>query len=168
MLVTTTHDEERRLLREDRGESLVVSVGEEDLADLTWELVKSVDDGVSSSGHRKAVLSELNGHHGESDVLRSVGLGRSDSDFRSSVDVNSAMRFSRDGRTDDVDDTDVEGTTFETVSHGEDSVGSFSRLRNENADIVSEDGGFAVEEIGGEFDRDGDFGELFEDGTSLE
>jgi len=163
VLVTSSHDEERGLLCKDWGESLVISVGEEDLADLTGEFVKTIDDCVSSSRHRKAIFSELNGHHGKSDVLRSVGFGRGNTDFRSSVDVNTAVRFTRDGRTDDIDDTDVEGTTFETVSHGEDSVGSFSGLRNENADVVSEDGGFTVEEIGCEFDRDGDLGELFED-----
>jgi hypothetical protein len=162
-LVTATHDEERGLLSEHRGESLEFTISEKDLTNLTGKFVKTVDDGVTTRSHRESIFRELNCHHDEGDVLRGVSLGRSDSDFRSGVDVNTAVRFARDRRTDDVDDSDVEGTTLEAVSHSEDRVGSFSGLRYENADVVSEDGSLAVEEVGSEFDRNGDLGEFFED-----
>ena len=78
MLVTTTHDEERSLLREHRSESLEFSVGEEDLTNLTRELVQTVNDRAAARRHRQAVLRELNRHHDERNVLRRVRLGRSD------------------------------------------------------------------------------------------
>lgn len=49
---------------------------------------------------------------------------------------------------DSVDHTETESTPLEAVSHGEDRVGSLSRLRDENRDIVSEDGRSSVEEVG--------------------
>ena len=163
MLISTTHNEERSLLSEHGSESLEFTIGEKDLTDLTREFVKSVDDGVATSGHRESILRELNRHHDEGDVLRGVSFGRGDSDLRSSVDVDTAVGFSRDRRSDNVDDSDVQSSSFEAVSHGEDGIGSFSRLRDENANVVSEDGSLAIEEVGSEFDGNRDLGEFFND-----
>lgn len=139
----------------------------EDGADLARQLVQGVDDGVPARRHREAVLRELDRHHDEGDVLRSVGLGRSDTDFGSGVDVDTAVRLARDGRTDDVDHTNVESTTLEAVAHRENGVGGLAGLRDEDADVVTEDRGLAVEEVRGQLDRDRDLGKLLEDGTGL-
>jgi hypothetical protein len=168
MLVATSHDEQRPLLAQrslrQRLELLVVL---QDIPNLTRKVVQAIDDGVPPRGERDAILRELNGHHDESDVLRGVGLGGSDSNFGTGVDMDSAVRFARNGRTDDVDDSDVEGAALEAVTHGEDRVGRLARLGDEDADVVAEDGGLAVEEVGGELDGDGDLGQLLEDGASL-
>lgn len=74
-------------------------------------------------------------------------LGGCDTDFRTSVDVDTAVRLTRDGASDSVGDTDTESTTLEAVSHGEDSVGSLSRLRDEDADVVPEDRSLAIQEV---------------------
>jgi hypothetical protein len=116
MLISTTHNEERSLLSEHGSESLEFTIGEKDLTDLTREFVKSVDDGVATSGHRESILRELNRHHDEGDVLRGVSFGRGDSDLRSSVDVDTAVGFSRDRRSDNVDDSDVQSSSFETAA----------------------------------------------------
>lgn len=168
MLVATSHDEQRPLLAQrslrQRLELLVVL---QDIPNLPGKVVEAVDDGVPPRGERDAIFRELDGHHDESDVLRGVSLGGSDANLGTGVDVDSAVRFARDGGSDDVDDTDVESSALEAVAHGEDRVGRLSRLGNEDADVVAEDGGLAVEEVGGELDRDGDLGQLLEDGASL-
>ena len=139
----------------------------EDGADLTGELVQAVDDGVPARRHRQAVLRELNRHHDERDVLRSVGLGRGDTNLRAGVDVDTAVRLARDGRTDDVDDTDVERAALEAVAHREDRVGRLSRLRNKDANVVTEDRGLAVEEVGSQLDRDRNLRQLLKDRAGL-
>lgn len=168
VLVPASHDEERPLLAERRvRQRLELVIVRQDLLDLPGKLVESVDDGVPAFGEGDPVLGELNRHHDEGDVLARVGLGRSDSDLGSGVDVDPAVRFARDGRSDDVDDSDVESSALEAVAHREDRVGRLARLGDKDADVVAEDGRLAVEEVGGELDRDGDFGELLEDGTRL-
>lgn len=72
-----------------------------------------------------------------------------------------------DCASDDVYDTDVEGTTLETVPHGEDGVGGLSGLGDKDTDVIPEDGRLAVEEVRCQFDRDRDFGEFLEDGAGL-
>jgi hypothetical protein len=168
VLVPSSHDQQTPLLSERRvGERLEFAVVLEDLLDLTRQLVQSVDDGVPPLGERDPVLAELDGHHDEGDVLRRVGLGRRDSDLGSGVDVDTAVRFTRDGRSDDVDDSDIERSSLEAVAHREDRIGRLSRLRDEDADVVPEDGRLPVEEVGGELDGDGDLSQLLEDGSSL-
>jgi hypothetical protein len=49
--------------------------------------------------------------------------------------------------SDGIDNTQAQRSTLETVSHGQDRVGRFTRLRDEDSDIVSEDGRAAVQEI---------------------
>jgi hypothetical protein len=168
VLISSSHDQQRPLLAQRRlRQRLELLVVQQDLLDLTRQLVQSVDDGVPPDRERDAVLRQLNRPHDESNVLRRVGLGRRDTDFRSGVDVDTAVRFTRDGRTDDVDDSDVERAALEAVAHGEDRVGRFARLRDKDADIVAEDGRLAIEEVGSELNRDRDLGQLLEDRAGL-
>lgn len=164
MLVTSSHDQQRPLLSKGSiSQRLVLPIVLQDLFNLPGQVVQAIDDGVPPRGEGDPVFRELNRHHDQSDVLRSVGFSRSDTDLRSGVDVDTAVRFTRDSRSDNVDDSDVESSAFEAVAHREDRVGSFSRLGNENAHVVSEDGSSSIEEVGGELDRDGNLGKFFKD-----
>jgi hypothetical protein len=64
--------------------------------------------------------------------------------------------------------THAKSTSLEAVSHGEDGVGGLSRLRDEDADVVSEDGTSPVEEVARELDVDGHLRELLKDRPSLQ
>lgn len=76
------------------------------------------------------------------------------------------MGLSGHGGTDSVNHTETKGTTFQAVSKSKDGIGRLTGLRNEKANIITEDGGLAVQEIRGKLDRDGNLGQLFKDGTS--
>ena len=114
--------------------------------------MQPVNDRLSSGSLTDSVLAELNSHHKERDVLASVRLCTRHTDFGTSIDVYTTMRFPRNGGTDGVDDTDAERATLKTVPQREDCVGGLTRLRQEHADVVTEDGRLAVEEVGGKFD----------------
>ncbi|KAI3475145.1 hypothetical protein L1887_63506 [Cichorium endivia] len=169
VLVASAHDEQRALLGErvvgERLERLVLC---EDALDLGGEGVEAVDDGVPALGHRGPVLAQLDGHHDESNVLRCVGLGGGDADLGAGVDVDTAVSLARHGGADGVDDAETEGAALEAVAEREDGVGGLTGLRDKDADVVTEDGRLAVEEVRGELDRDGDLGELLKDGTGGE
>jgi hypothetical protein len=72
-----------------------------------------------------------------------------------------------DGGSDSVGDSDAESTTLEAVSHGQDSIGGLSGLGDEDANIVTEDGSLAIQEITGQFGRDWDLGQLLKDRARL-
>lgn len=77
--------------------------------------------------------------------------------------MDAAVGEERDRRADDIDDAHGQGAAFKTVAKSQERIGSFSRLRNEDARIVAENGGLSVEEVGCEFHGDGDLSKLFED-----
>ncbi len=69
----------------------------QDGLDLVWQCVETVNDSLPSLGHRDSILTKLDGHHDESNVLRCVSLGGSDTDFGTSVDVDTTVGLSRHG-----------------------------------------------------------------------
>lgn len=81
--------------------------------------------------------------------------------------MNAAMRLARDGTADSIDNTHTKSTTLEAITHGQDGIGGFTGLRYEDADIVAEDRGLAIKEVGGKFDRNWDFCKFLEDGSGL-
>ena len=54
--------------------------------------MQSIDDLLSSSSLENGIVTKLNGDHDECDVLRSVGLGGSDTDLGTSLHVSSLCR----------------------------------------------------------------------------
>lgn len=166
VLVTSAHDEQRALLSERVVSKCLQSLvlGKDGL-DLVWEGVQAVDDGVSSLSHRDSVLAKLDGHHDEGNVLGCVSLGGGDTDFGTGVDVDTTVGLSGHGGADGVDDTETEGTSLQAVSEREDGVSGLTGLRDENADIITENGSLAVQKVRSELDGDGNLGQLFENGT---
>lgn len=95
-LETSAHDKQRRRVCEYGGGKLLESlVAVQDLANLGGELVKAIDDLISSFSKGDAVLRKLDGHHDESDILRGVGFGGSDTNLGAGVDVDTTVGFSR-------------------------------------------------------------------------
>lgn len=81
--------------------------------------------------------------------------------------MNTAVRFARDGTADSVGDADAEGSAFNAVAHGQDSIGGFTRLRDEDADIIAENRCLAVQKVTCQLGRNGDLGKFLKNGTGL-
>ena len=80
--------------------------------------------------------------------------------------MNAAVCFTRDGRTDGVDNTHAERATFETVPHRQDRVSSLSALADEHANIITENWSLPVQEVRSQLDADRYFCQLLKDGSS--
>lgn len=81
--------------------------------------------------------------------------------------MNTTVSFTRDGRTDSVSDTDSKGTTFQAVTHSKDGISSFARLRDEDTNVITEDGSLSVQKVGSQFNLRRNFGQLFKNSTCL-
>lgn len=187
LLVPPAHDQQalaihQRILRQ----LLQRLVQRKHLGDLRRELMQAIDDLVPPLRQRDLVFRQLQGHHDERDVLRRVRLarcrfsrraltstrynthlGRSHTDFRTSVDVDTAVGLTGHGASDGVHDTDAERTTLQAVPHGQDRVGRLAGLGDEHADVVTEDRCLAIQEIGGQLDGYGDLRQFLKDSSCL-
>ncbi len=103
--------------------------------------------------------------HDQRDELTGVGLGGGDTDLGSGVDMNTAVRLTRDRTAHRVRDAHNERTALLAVPQREDRVGGLARLRDEKAHVVAKDGRVSVQKVAGQLDHDGQFGELFEELT---
>lgn len=169
VLVSTAHEEQAALLGKGiTSEGLQVDVLGEDFLDMARQAVETINDLLATFRHRHAVLGELDGHHDEGNVLGRVGLGGGDTNLGTGVDVDTAVGLARDGGADGVGDTDTKGTALQTVAHGQDSVGRLTGLGDEDADIVTEDGRAAIQEVRGKLDLSWDLGQFLENGPGLE
>ena len=79
--------------------------------------------------------------------------------------MHTAVGEERDRRSNNVDNTDGQGTALQTVAKSHQGISSLSRLRNKDASVITEHWGLSVKEVGGKFDCDGDLGQLLEDTT---
>lgn len=94
-MVTSTHDQQTLLaLKHILCERLQSLVHAQHLSDLLRNIVKAVDDLLPSSSLSDRVVGELNSHHDERNVLRSVSLGGGDTDLGSGVDVHTTVGLS--------------------------------------------------------------------------
>ncbi|KAG9527140.1 isomerising glucosamine-fructose-6-phosphate aminotransferase, partial [Aureobasidium melanogenum] len=84
----------------------------------------------------------------------------------SSVDVNTAVGHHGNGRTDNVDNTDSQSTALETVAESHEGISGLTRLGDKDASVVTEDGSLSVEEVRGQFDRDGNLSQFLENTTN--
>jgi len=81
--------------------------------------------------------------------------------------VYTAVGLARDGTANSVGDTKTKGTAFNAVAHGQDSVGSLARLRDEDTDVITENRCLAVQKVTCQLGRNGDLGKLLKNGTGL-
>jgi len=188
ILESTTHDKQRaRDLESLCGELLEALILVKHGGDLLREGMKTGNNLVAALGERDAILRELERHHNECDILRRIGLypasasviglalnsiarththlGTGYTDFRTSVDVHTAVGFTRNRRAHSVHDTDAKCTPLKAVLQCKDSIGCLTRLGEEHADIVTEDGGLTVQKVAGKLDAHRNLGELLEDGA---
>eukprot|EP00128_Syssomonas_multiformis_P013859 Colp12_sorted_trinity150504_noHs@10796 len=157
-LITTAHHKKRLLGVELFRKLADLLVHLEHLLDLIRELLKSVNNGMVTLLLALAIVGEHEGAKNERDDLGSVGLCGGNTDFGTSVYVDTAVRLARDGGADGVGDTNAHGTALLAVSKGHQSVGSLTRLRKEEADVITEDRSLTVEEVRGELDGHGELG----------
>lgn len=163
-LVSTPHNQQALLARHILGQRLEMRILIEHLFNLTGDIVQTVDNLLTTSRLADRVVRKLNRHHDECNVLRRVRLGRGDTNLGTGIDVDTRVSLAREGRldvscvihlgngysthTDSIDNTQAQSTTLQAVTHGENSIGSLTRLRDKNGDIISEHGRTAVQKVG--------------------
>ncbi len=98
--------------------------------------MKSTNDFTSAGLKREAIGGQNEGEHGEGEDLGGVGLCRGHTDFRSGVDVDTAVSLARDGGADGVGDAHGQSTAGLAVAQGVQSVGRLAGLRDEEADVI--------------------------------
>jgi hypothetical protein len=84
--------------------------------------------------------------------LGRVRLGGGDTNLGTGIDVNTTVGHQGDARADDINDSDGQSTTLETVAQRHERVSRLAGLRNKHASVVAEHGRLTVEEVGRQFD----------------
>jgi hypothetical protein len=163
VLGATAEKQQALLVLEPLAELLDGLVELESLLELLRDLGKTVHDLLTPLLLGGTVLAERQREHDHADELGGVGLGGGDTDLGTGVDVDTAVGEERDGGTDVVDDTDGEGTALKAVAESHQRVSSLTRLGHEDAGVVTEDGGLAVKEVGGQLNGNGDLSKLLKD-----
>ena len=79
--------------------------------------------------------------------------------------MHTTVRFARNRRAHSVHDTDAKCTPLKAVLQSKDSIGCLTRLGEEHADIVTEDGRLTVQKVARKLDAHRNLGELLEDGA---
>ena len=164
-LATTSEKEKRLLVHEVLAELLDGRVEVKDGLDLSRDVGETLHDLLTTSLLGGTVLAQGKSEHDHGNELRSVGLGGGNTDLRASVDVDTTVGEERDGRTDNVDNTNGQSTALQAVSESHERVSGLTRLRDEDTGVVTEDGGLSVKEIGGQLNGDGDLSKLLKDTT---
>lgn len=92
-------------------------------------------------------------------------LRRSNTDLRSSVNVDTTVGLTRNGRADSVHDTNTKSAPLQAVAQRENRVGSLTTLTHKHTHVIPEDRRLPIEEVRRKFNGDRDLGEFFEDGA---
>ena len=79
--------------------------------------------------------------------------------------MHAAVRITRNRRAHSVHDADAKCTPLKAVPQCKDSISCLTRLGEEHADVVTEDGRLTVQKVARELDAHRNFGELLEDGA---
>ncbi|KXT02277.1 hypothetical protein AC579_8322 [Pseudocercospora musae] len=164
VLSATSKQKEGLLVLELEAELLDFLVHLENFAELLRNLAQTLHNLETSLLFARAILGEKEGEHDHADELRGICFGGCDTNLWARVDVDTAVGHERDGGTDDVDNTDRQGAALQAVAQSHERVGSLTGLRDEDAGVVTEDRGLAVQEIRSKLDGDGDLRD--EDETS--
>lgn len=163
VLSTTAEKEHALLILELLAELLDRRIKLEDLLKLIGNLAKALHNLLSPLLLGRAIVGQRQGKHDHADELGSVRLGGGNTDFGAGVDVNTTMGEQGDGGTDHVDDTNGQGATLQAIAESHERISSLTRLRDENASVITEDGCLPVQEIRCQLDGDWNFHKLFED-----
>ncbi len=126
VLESARQEEQVGFLDHGPGEFLNARLEGKDFLDIGRQTVQAINDLLAAFGLSEVIVRELKCDHHQDNVLRSVGFGRSDTDFRASVDMDPAVGLARDGRADGVGNSDTKGASFLTVGEGIKSITSFS------------------------------------------
>lgn len=164
-LAATAEKEERLLVLEVLAKLLDGGVKLENGLDLGRDVGETLHDLLAASLLGSTVLAQRQSKHDHGNELRGVGLGGGDTDLGTGVDVDTTVGKERDGGADNVNNTHSQGTTLQAVAESHEGVGSLTRLRDEDAGVVTEDRGLSVEEIGSQLNGDGDLSKLLKDTT---
>lgn len=134
--MSTSEQQERLLVMEELvAHSLDRLILGQNLLELLGNTSETLHDVLATLLLGCAVLAQGKSEHDERDILGSVGLGGSNTNFGTGVDVDTAMGEERDGGSDNVHDTDSEGTTLKTVAEGQQRVGGLTGLRDKDTGI---------------------------------
>ena len=164
VLATTAEQKQGLLVLEGPLAQLLDGLVElQDGLDLLRDLAETLHNLLASLDLGGTVLAERQSEHDHGNELRSVGLGRGNTNFGAGVDVDTTVGEERDGRTDNVDNTNGQGATLQAVTESHQRIGSLTRLGNKHAGVVTENRGLSVQEIRGQLDRDGDLAKLLKD-----
>jgi hypothetical protein len=163
VLRATAEKQQRLLVPEPLAELLDGLIELQHLLELVGDLGETLDDLLAPLLLGCTVLAEREREHDHAHKLRSVGLGRGNTDLGTGVDVDTTVGEERDGGTDSVDDTNSQGAALQAVAEGTQGISSLTRLRDEDAGVVTEDGCLPVEEIGGQLNSNRDLSKLLED-----
>lgn len=169
ILETTAHEQKTLLLMEDiAGQCEKLRVQLKNFFDLSREGIKAENDLMATVSHGNTILAQLQGNQDESNKLASISLGAGYANFRAGIDMNTAMGLARDAGSDRVGHTNAERASFETVAQGKESIGGLSGLAHKDADVISEYGSLAIEEVTCKLDGNWNLGEFLENSTSGE
>ena len=165
VLRATAEEKKGLLVLEAFAELLDGFIKLECLLELIRDLCETHHDLLTPLLLGSTVLRKGQSEHDHADELGCVGLGGGDTDLGTGVDVNTAVGEERDGGTDVVDNTDGQGATLQAVAESHQGVSSLTRLGDEHAGVVTEDGSLAIQEVRGQLDSDGDLSQLLENTT---
>jgi len=132
-LISSTHQQQTLIHCNSSSKLFELAVELEDFLDLTRQSMQTIDDLIPPLGEGDSVLRQLESDYDESDILRSICLerekvieyleeekepyfSRSDANFGTGVDVNTAVSLARQRRTDSVNDTNTQSTPLQTIA----------------------------------------------------
>ena len=119
-LTPSAQQEEALLALEELGAHFLDGIVDlQDLADLIGHLGQAFHNLLPPLPFGGTVLAEGKGKHDHGNELRGVCLGRCNTDLRASIDMDTAVRQKRNGRSDHVDDSHGQGAPFQTVSESQ-------------------------------------------------
>ena len=160
VVVPAAEHQQALLILQIRREREHLRVELERRANRLGEAEERLHDFLAPSRAGDGILGEREREEDHGDDLAGVRLGGRDANLRARVDVDTAVGAARDGRADGVDDADAESASFLGVLHSLEGIRRLTRLGDEDAGVIPEEGALAVEDVGGELEGDGEFGEL--------
>ena len=166
ILSATSQKEQTLLILEELGAHLLDRLIQlQNLAELVRDLAETLNDLLAALLLRRTVLAQGQGEHDHGHELRGVCLGGGHTNLGTSVDVHTAVGQEGDGGADDVDDTDGQGATLQTVAQSHEGIGSLAGLRHKYASVITEDGSLTIQEVGGQLHCNGDLRQLLKHTT---
>lgn len=163
IIPASSHEQQRlfqvQLFRQ--FQNLIVQL--KNLIDLIGQHSQTLDDFTAPRLHRYAILAHDQCKHDKRYDLTSVCLGRCHANFRSCVDVHTAMTFSANTAAHCIGDSNDQGPVVLAVAQSQKRVRSLARLWNKKTHVISENGRASVQKITGQLNHDRQFSEFLQD-----